>query len=364
MAVCLRALEDLVDDLLGRAEVVARVRARRRGVMLRLSASRASACCLALAAIRPVSTRRPSTSSAVCDAATRVRRESAASAGHSGARRRPAARRPSRRRRGAAGPRGPGRPGRRAGRAPTAPGSASAASSRSRRDRRLAVPPARAISGRAITSTSLATWPMASVARTSASAYRVRAARLVCQGTAFSSDSRRATSATRKRAASTSPASSVTAASVPAAPPICSGKCSARTSSRASSTPCSQLAALSPKVIGTACWVSVRPGITSSRWRSTSATSAVTWRSSWSQHAAGDRRAPTGRRRCPATSWLVSPRCSHCAAGSSAQLACAQVSASSGTTGLPLSSACSQRLIGASRGGQVRLGRRRARCRR
>ena len=52
-----------------------------------------------------------------------------------------------------------------------------------------------------------------------------------------------------------------------------------RRSSRASSTPWSHCAALSPKVIGTACWVSVRPAIRSSRCRSARVARAATCRS-------------------------------------------------------------------------------------
>ena len=161
-----------------------------------------------------------------------------------------------------------GRPARLDGSAATAPGWPSAASSRNHRGPRRRAPRARRSPAGPAAARRWRCVPSASVARTSASAYRVKGARLVCHGGAGSRCRAWATWATSAWAASASPVSSVTAASVPAAPPIWTGKRRARRSSRASSTPWSHCAALSPKVMGTACWVSVRPAIRWSRCRS------------------------------------------------------------------------------------------------
>ena len=177
--------------------------------MLRRSASRAAACCLTTPAIRPVSTCSPARSSAVCEAAVSVCRDRPARVVHS------VCQLPS------------GRSSRvvAAARCSCAacPGAARAARRISTESTGLAFcgivedPPrpstagsaSSAISGRASRRTSLAMWPIASVARTSASAYRVRGARLVCQEGARSRCRIRAVSATRNSAASESPASSV-----------------------------------------------------------------------------------------------------------------------------------------------------------
>ena len=182
----------------------------------------------------------------------------------------------------------------------------------------------------------MATCPIASVARTNASAYLVNGVRVVCHGGVFSRRRMRAASATTNSAASPSPASVPMAASVPAAPPTWSGKCSARRSSRASRTPWSHCAALRPKVIGTACWVRVRPAIRSSRCRWASSASDCTCRSRFSRSSPVVARAHITSA-VSSTSWLVRPLCSQAAASGDSRRS--RSSATRGTTGLPLDSA-------------------------